>query len=342
MPHMLSQTFALVCHSAKPQFIGSSMTDDAFMSSMNPFKSSTVYEARVSRNPSIFSRKRKPCASEGEDRRMSEFESESTVGEFDDLGFDFEIVDTDEFDPFAPDPDDPEAVAADEIEELPVIKEMPESQKKPSVYDQSRFACPEDAIRELFARNFARKPVLLKIIELCCQERTSGEVTEMVDEFQKDCFSVYSALSLCTMLEKSGALVAKLPENADEAVDEDGVEYLEIREPQQATWLATDAGLTVLAECREGSELDELISVRDARYADIYRDLLNFLHEQGRTMGAINDRYAGDERLENPHKAPSHFIDCLQEVGAVEWKNRGWCLTDLGENYLKKNATAQA
>ena len=122
MPHMLSQTFALVCHSAKHQFIGSSMTDDAFMSSTNPVKSSIVYEARVSRNPSIFSRKRKPCASEGEDRRMSEFESESTVGEFDDLGFDFEIVDTDEFDPFAPDPDDPEAVAADEIEELPVIK----------------------------------------------------------------------------------------------------------------------------------------------------------------------------------------------------------------------------
>ena len=120
------------------------------------------------------------------------------------------------------------------------------------------------------------------------------------------------------------------------------MEYLEIKEPQQATWLATDAGLTVLAECREGSELDELIGVRDARYADIYRDLLNFLHEQGRTMGAINDRYVGDERLENPHKAPSHFIDCLQEVGAVEWKNRGWRLTDLGENYLKKNATAQA
>ena len=82
--------------------------------------------------------------------------------------------------------------------------------------------------------------------------------------------------------------------------------------------------------------------MRDARYADIYRDLLDFLHEQGRTMGAINDRYAGDERLENPHKAPSHFIDCLQEVGAVEWKNRGWRLTDLGENYLKKNATARA
>ena len=47
MPHMLSQTFALVCHSAKHQFIGSSMTDDAFMSSTNPVKSSIVYEARV-------------------------------------------------------------------------------------------------------------------------------------------------------------------------------------------------------------------------------------------------------------------------------------------------------
>lgn len=267
---------------------------------------------------------------------MSEFESETTQDGFDDLGFDFEIVDADEFDPFAPDPDDPEAVAADEIEELPVIKEMPEEQKKPSVYDQSRFACPEDAIRELFRRNYARRPVFLKIIELCCEERTSDEVTEMVDEFQKDCFSVYSALSLCKMLEKSGALEAHLPENAEEAVDEDGAEYLEIKEPQQATWLATDAGLTVLSELREGSELDELIGVRDARYADIYNDLLRFLDEQGRTMGAINDRYAGDERLENPHKAPSHFIDCLQEVGAVEWRDRGWRTTELAGNYLKK------
>ncbi len=269
---------------------------------------------------------------------MSEFENEGVAGELDDLGFDFEVVDADEFDPFAPDPDDPEQLAADEIEELPVIKEMPEEQKRPSVYDQSRFDSPEDAIRELFARNFTRKPVLLKIIELCCEERTSSEVAEMVDEFQKSCFSVYSPLSLCSMLEKSGALTAKLPENADEAVDEDGVEYLEIKEPQEARWLATDAGLTVLAECREGGELAELIEQRESRYADIYLDLMAFLQEKGATMGAVNDRYNGDARLENPHKAPSHFIDCLQEVGAVEWRDRAWRLTELAENYLKKNA----
>ena len=266
---------------------------------------------------------------------MSEFETQDVDLGVDDLGFDFEIVDGDEFDPFAPDPDDPEAVAADEIEDLPVMKEIPEAQRKPSVYDKTRFAAPEDAIRELFARNPARKPVFLKIVEFCCDEHTSDEVAQVVDEYQKSCFSVYSAMSLCKMLEKSGALDAKLPENAEEAVDEDGAEYLEIKEPQQATWLATDAGLTVLSECREGSELDELINVRDARYVDIYMDLLEFLKD-GRTMGAINERYNGDARLENPHKAPSHFIDCLQEVAAVEWRDRAWRLTDLALNFLKK------
>lgn len=267
---------------------------------------------------------------------MSDFAPTADAAAFDDLGFDFEIVDVDEFDPFAPDPDDPEAVAADEIEELPVMKEIPEEQRKPSVYDQSRFATPEDAIRELFRRNPARKPVFLRIIELCCDERTSDEVAAMVDAFQQSCFSVYSAMSLCKMLEKSGALTSRLPENAEEAVDEDGAEYLEIKEPQQATWLATDAGLTVLSECREGSELDELLSGREARYAEVYLDLLRFLGDEGRTMGAINERYAGDERLQNPHKAPSHLIDCLQEVAAVEWRDRAWHATDLARNFLKK------
>ncbi len=268
---------------------------------------------------------------------MSEFEAQAYGVGVDDLGFDFEIVDGEEFDPFAPDPDDPEAVAADEIEDLPVIKEIPEAQKRPSVYDKSRFAAPEDAIRELFARNPARRPVLLRIIEFCCDERASSEVAAMVDEYQKSCFSVYSAMSLCTMLEKSGALSAALPENAEEAVDEDGAGYLEIKEPRQATWLATDAGLTVLSECREGTELDELVNGREARYADVYMDLLEFLKD-GRTMGAVNERYAGDPRLENPRKAPSHFIDCLQEVGAVEWGDRAWRLTDLALNFLKRTA----
>lgn len=267
---------------------------------------------------------------------MTEYEPLEELAAGDGFGFDFAIVDEDEFDPFAPDPSDPEAVAADEIEDLPVMKELPESARKPSVYDKSRFESAQAAIRELFRRNPSRMPVFLKIIEFCNDERTTTEVTEVVDEFQKSCFSVYSAMSLCRMLEKSGALSCRLPENAEEAVDEEGVEYLEIKEPEEALWSATDDGLTVLSECRAGFELDEMLAGREAAYADVYAEVIAFLHERGRTAGELNEKLAGDERLENPHKDPMHFLDCLQEVAAVEWRDRRWVLTELGENYFKK------
>ncbi len=245
----------------------------------------------------------------------------------------FEILDEEEFDPFAPDVDDIDAQAADEVDDLPVVKEMPESHRHASVFDKSRFDSPRDALRELFRRNPGRRQVFLAIIDFCNDPHTTSEVAQVVEGVQRDNFSVYTPLSLCRILESAGALRSEVPESADEGVDEDGAEYLEVRDAPEATWTSTEDGLEVLSESREGSEVRELVE-SESQYREIYERLLGYCAEQGRTSAQIGALVDGDPLVQSPRRYGIHFVDGLEACGALVWRDRGWHTTELGQRYL--------
>ena len=131
---------------------------------------------------------------------LDEFFLDEDEGVFDPLADDFEPAQD------GVDPDE------DGIVDLPVMAEMPEEVKVKSVFDKDRFASAQDAIEELLHRNPGRKPVFLQVIEFCCDEHTSEEVAQLVEQAQAENRSVYTPQSLCSILERAGALVSRTEE----------------------------------------------------------------------------------------------------------------------------------
>ncbi len=254
-------------------------------------------------------------------------------------GFDF--ADEAEFDPFAPDEGDIEAQAADEVDELPVMKELPPEHHHTSVFDRSRYASAQDALRELFHRNPARREVYLAIIDFCNDPHTTSEVSDLVERVQKDNFSVYTPLSLCHILESTGALTSQVPETAEAETAEDGTEYLEIKDAPEAIWTSTEEALTLLSELREGNEVHEMVeSETEAPYRDIYLRVLRMCAEKPRSAKEIGEQVDDDPLVQNPRRFGVHFIDVLEACGALAWHDKAWNLTELGQRYLQSTGEA--
>ena len=248
------------------------------------------------------------------------------------------VEDEEEFDPLADDYVPAEEQEDDGIVDLPVMAEMPEGARVASVFDRARFASAQEAIEELLRRNPGRRPVFLKIIELCCDPRTTSEVAEAVEAAQAENRSVYTPLSLCSMLERAGALASQVPQTADEVHEEDGVEYLEVREAPEATWTATDDGLMVLASHREGCALRELLaSESEAAYRSVYERVLAFCAEAPRKKPQIDAIVDDDPLVQSPRRYSNHFIELLESREALAWHDGGWNATELGLRYLRES-----
>ncbi len=279
-----------------------------------------------------------------------------------DTSFDEFFFEGDEgaFDPLSEDFEPAEAAEEDGIVDLPVMAEMPSDFKPKSVFDKERFASAQDAIEELLTRNPGRKPVLLQIIEFCCEERTSQEVAELVEQAQAENRSVYTPQSLCSILERAGALTgraeeasqdgqaegepeADAPAEQDGAPEQDGAEQPEVEAREaiaQPTmyWLATDDGLTVVASHKEGHALEELLaSESESPYVEIYERVLAFCAAEPRKKPQIDALVDDDPLVQNPRRYSNHFIELLENREALSWHDGGWNATELGRRYLKEH-----
>lgn len=268
---------------------------------------------------------------------LDEFFLDEDEGVFDPLADDFEPAQD------GVDPDE------DGIVDLPVMAEMPEEVKVKSVFDKNRFASAQDAIEELLHRNPGRKPVFLQIIEFCCDEHTSEEVAQLVEQAQAENRSVYTPQSLCTILERAGALVSRTEEpeeqgEGDLAVEQDCDGEAEAHMPAAhptTYWTSTDEGLTVLAAHREGSALEELLaSDTESVYLPVYERVLAFCAQEPRTKPQIDAIVDDDPLVQKPRRYSNHFIELLENREALSWHDGGWNATDLGRRYLEKHGIA--
>lgn len=271
---------------------------------------------------------------------LDEFFLDEDEGVFDPLADDFEPVQD------GVDPDE------DGIVDLPVMAEMPEEVKVKSVFDKDRFASAQDAIEELLHRNPGRKPVFLQIIEFCCDEHTSEEVAQLVEQAQAENRSVYTPQSLCTILERAGALVSRTEEpetseeqgEGDSPVEQDCDGEAEAHMPAAhptTYWTSTDEGLTVLAAHREGSALEELLaSDTESVYLPVYERVLAFCAQEPRTKPQIDAIVDDDPLVQRPRRYSNHFIELLENREALSWHDGGWNATDLGRRYLEKHGIA--
>lgn len=220
--------------------------------------------------------------------------------------------------------------------DYPTMRNMPETVHHDPVYSPERQGSARAALQALIVRNPNRRPVLLNIIGLCEGGCASSIISERVEEWQRDNWSVYAPMTLCRMLERAGALTLEMPETAEEQENaEEGVSYLEIKETVDPIWHATADALELRAEYMSGAQFRAIVLDSDeSRYAEVYERVMDALAEAPRKLAAIEELTDTMDITKSPRRFGQHFVDILEATDCILWGEGAWNLTDLGRAML--------
>lgn len=246
--------------------------------------------------------------------------------EFDPLAVDDSIIDQEWMDDENP---------YDTID-YPTMRNMPETVHRDPVYSPERQGSARAALQALIVRNPNRRPVLLNIIGFAEGGCASSVISERVEEWQRDNWSVYAPMTLCRMLERAGALTLEMPEIAEEQESaEEGVSYLEIKETVDPIWHATADALKLRAEYMSGAQFRAIVLESDeSRYTEVYERVMDALAEEPRKLAAIEELTDTMDITKSPRRFGQHFVDILEATDCILWGSGAWNLTDLGRAML--------
>lgn len=230
--------------------------------------------------------------------------------------------------------------------------EVPVRHAPAVVYSPETAGSVRQALRDLVTVNASRRAILLAIVDRARDGVPSGELFRCIEELQKDNLSVYEPISYCRMLERTGALEmlrpesendgaegASLPDPVEEADGEDlgGVVYLSIDDPDanaDPLWRATEEGLAAYDELVQGTEWREKVLGEDAKYAEVYLAVMKMMEDGVTDKKELGGKAETFEVTKRPLKLGPYFIDVLEATSAVQWRDGGWRLTELGAKLL--------
>ena len=254
---------------------------------------------------------------------------------------DFEL--DEEFDPLEVNDDEINQEEMDDdnpydIIDFPTIRNTPDALlAKESIFTPDRQGSARQALLALIDHNPARRAVIVGILGACAQGVHASELRSIVEEKQTFNKSVYTSGMYCRMLERAGGLTVEIPEIAEEhEVVEDGVVYMEIKEKVNPVWTTTEEGMDVYREMTNGMRCRNMVFQRDAKYYDVYLDVLEFIDQQPRSRQEIDDLVEGYEICQSPKRYGGHFIDMLEQTDAIVWENDAWNITKDGLSMLNE------
>lgn len=233
----------------------------------------------------------------------------------------------------------------DELEDFnPRIEEVsdditPEKPTENATFEHPDLALPApERIEKLMTSMNSTSRTLRSIIAFCVEPQAVADVNAHVDEQQKNHFSVYSAATLCGLLERAGAITREdesgTPIGDEDAqpgiVVEDGVEYLEAPAAKPSFWHATPDGLAALEGPDVSEQLAALIACAPS-YEHIYRKALSLCSDDvGASMKKLSDAIDDDPAVQDPRRYASYFVDKLEACEAIEWFDGAWHTTETG------------
>ncbi len=243
------------------------------------------------------------------------------------------------------DPLEDNEFAGDEDVDYPVgdgsnLKSVPGPSVKPVAEHDERPASERTA--ELFSHMAARRKTLIAILRACREKQPVRDVADLIDDLKRRDRCVYSANDLCTLLERAGAIerVGEDGESYEEVELEpktvvvDGMEYLEPQTPPPAFWVATQAGLDVLAQDDPEGRTERLFE-EDGDYLPIYKRILTLCSEEGGASAkAIAKACDQDPLLQKPRYYSSRFVERLNKSDALAWSGKTWEVTETGREAL--------
>lgn len=206
-----------------------------------------------------------------------------------------------------------------------------------------RLAPARERIDALLADMSPFRRMLLTILDTCREPREAGDLEGVVESLKSKRRSVYSAASLCTMLEEAGAL-RRLTEDGEpyeqveprlEEVQEGGRRYLRPVAPPAAYWQVTTDGLSVLEDDDPLRDLLGVIDQWDSRYRGVFQEILEMCAGEGSSITSIREAVNSDPVLQYPKKSAQFFMDYLDRDGAIAWDG-AWKLTEVGEGLLER------
>ena len=191
---------------------------------------------------------------------------------------------------------------------------------------------PEERTAVLMEEMQPLRKTLLGILSLCLEPQKAEDVVAEVAAMEVVNRSVYSAGALCSQLERAGALArtCELEDAEPVVVVEDGVEYMQPREPKVVFWTTTEVGRSVLDNYRPQDALSRLLA-DDAIYASIYLELLLLCaRDEGATADEMGAAVDSDPLLSEPRLYAAHFFGNLSDCDAIEWTGTSWKTTEIG------------
>lgn len=219
--------------------------------------------------------------------------------------------------------------------------EIQKAPKAPVVYSNPDIPAPERIEKLMDAMNATARTLRL-LIAFCEEPKAVDEVNDFVEKTQGDNCSVYSAATLCRLLDEAGA-IERIDEEgnlANEIVDEptvvvvDGVEYLEPAPARPSFWRSTACGLAYVAAADPEAALQALLN-ENPDYLPIFKRVLELCaRTDGAASPALSEAVDKDPIVQEPRRYSGFFIDRLEACDAVEWKNGAWRITELGTTVL--------
>lgn len=195
----------------------------------------------------------------------------------------------------------------------------------------------EERISELLDLMAFRRKILLNAIAYCETPQAVSDLNAFINKMQTDNTSVYSAETLCSLLERAGALkritaegdIASTVEGEPQTIVVDGVEYLEASEPVKSYWRATEEGMAAVDADKPLDRLRELF-VQDKNYLPVYKRILTLCSApDGSKIQTLSEEIDKQPIMKEPRLYVSHFIDKLEQCDALEWQ-KSWITNDIG------------
>jgi hypothetical protein len=169
-------------------------------------------------------------------------------------------------------------------------------------------AAAQDVTPEKIQKRINAEPayrlVLPRLLAFCSEPRSVQEIHEEMMYFPGMRTAPHSPKTLLTWMIEAGA-IARYMEEGSEAV----------------LWLTTEAGIEAIAGNDPAERLRRLLE-EDPAYADIYRMILEFCSEEGRSISEIDYLLIAHPALKNPQIYPSCLVDRLEFAGALEWTGK--------------------
>lgn len=165
---------------------------------------------------------------------------------------------------------------------------------------------------ESFINNHAGyKHLMLDIIRLCESETAFGTVKEKITSYPGSDVFTYGPAGIMAIMKDFNVIEGRWD-----------------REAKEEFWKSTPDGMAVLEKMGPSEALSELFKSSPS-LKGVYREILDFCRS-GKTMGALEEKFAGNEELIKEKVFVNFCVHELERAGGLRWQGDMWKTTEAG------------